>query len=283
MTRRSLLITWLLITALCSLFAYLFCCNSSGASAMDKHAAHQNSQFTVAGDSGFSATCGYGQFKRSSFELIKSIDPDCMQQLADYLQSNPNQLATIEGFYAESEENNSIYQNLGLARAAHIKSILVNQYGVNENQIATTSSLVGEEALVNDELLNGYSLQLEKLKVEEQAEPEDSYSGEEIVLHFNSGSQEPNMDEQIRKQFASLLAYLEQHPNNNLMVTGHTDTKGSSELNQELGQQRANQVKQYLIKNGITAERIETKSMGESMPVSTIDAENRRVTVTINQ
>jgi len=68
----------------------------------------------------------------------------------------------------------------------------------------------------------------------------------------------------------------------NVVVEGHTDSKGSEEYNVSLAQRRAAAVKQYLVKRGIPAARITTEGIGESQPVASNDtddgrAQNRRV------
>ena len=51
-------------------------------------------------------------------------------------------------------------------------------------------------------------------------------------------------------------------------LTGHTDRLGTEEYNQQLAQNRANTVRDYLIAKGIDATVISTASAGESQPVT---------------
>ncbi|MGO8756212.1 MAG: OmpA family protein [Gallionellaceae bacterium] len=51
-----------------------------------------------------------------------------------------------------------------------------------------------------------------------------------------------------------------------LMVTGHADRIGTEEYNQKLSERRANAVKDYLVKQGVDAERIKVEGKGESEP-----------------
>lgn len=65
-------------------------------------------------------------------------------------------------------------------------------------------------------------------------------------------------------------------------VEGHTDSLGSDEYNQDLGQRRADTVRRYLINSGIAPQRIKARSFGESRPIATNDTDegrqlNRRV------
>lgn len=70
------------------------------------------------------------------------------------------------------------------------------------------------------------------------------------------------------------------------VVEGHTDSRGSSALNQELSLARANSVRDYLVERGITADRIKAEGHGSDRPVadnSTAEgrANNRRVEIVV--
>ncbi len=58
--------------------------------------------------------------------------------------------------------------------------------------------------------------------------------------------------------------FLTNNPDYIITVTGHTDKKGDEKYNTKLGMKRAEDVKAYLVKNGIDASRIKTESKGES-------------------
>lgn len=70
----------------------------------------------------------------------------------------------------------------------------------------------------------------------------------------------------------------------NFLLTGHCDERGSDEYNMELGQRRADAVKDYLVENyGIDPNRIETLSKGKSEINSPRFNINRRVDVLIHE
>lgn len=54
-----------------------------------------------------------------------------------------------------------------------------------------------------------------------------------------------------------------QHKDADILLVGHTDTRGSADYNQQLGLERANAVKEVLVTYGVAADRIEVKSAGE--------------------
>jgi OOP family OmpA-OmpF porin len=56
-----------------------------------------------------------------------------------------------------------------------------------------------------------------------------------------------------------------------VLVTGHTDRLGSDKYNQNLSERRANQVKAYLVSQGVDASRLQAVGKGESEPVVACD------------
>ena len=66
-----------------------------------------------------------------------------------------------------------------------------------------------------------------------------------------------------------------------VVVEGHCDERGSNEYNLSLGDSRASIVRSYLVQNGVTADRIQTRSYGEERPAAEgsgegVWAKNRR-------
>jgi outer membrane protein OmpA-like peptidoglycan-associated protein len=67
-----------------------------------------------------------------------------------------------------------------------------------------------------------------------------------------------------------------------VIIEGHTDDRGPADFNRTLSQQRADAVRDYLVKKGVATERFETKGFGPDRPVqpnttSEGRAANRRV------
>ena len=63
--------------------------------------------------------------------------------------------------------------------------------------------------------------------------------------------------------------YLNENPSIKIELGGHTDSRGNQEKNNLLSEQRAGAVYTYLIKKGISAERITFKGYGSSLPLFT--------------
>ena len=61
-----------------------------------------------------------------------------------------------------------------------------------------------------------------------------------------------------------------------LDINGHTDNQGSEALNQPLSVARANAVKAYLVKNGISGKRLHVKGFADKQPAASNDTEETR-------
>ncbi|PID37700.1 MAG: peptidoglycan-associated lipoprotein [Pseudomonadales bacterium] len=73
----------------------------------------------------------------------------------------------------------------------------------------------------------------------------------------------------ILNQHAALLG---KNQGSSVVVTGHTDPRGSREYNMALGERRANAVKSYLSSNGVDVNNIEVISRGEEESTGTNEA-----------
>jgi OmpA-OmpF porin, OOP family len=61
---------------------------------------------------------------------------------------------------------------------------------------------------------------------------------------------------------------LKDFPKMRVSIEGHTDSRGSDQFNQRLSENRANSVREHLIKLGIRAERLQSIGFGESKPIA---------------
>ena len=70
--------------------------------------------------------------------------------------------------------------------------------------------------------------------------------------------------------------FLTEHPNIEVEIGGHTDSRGNSNYNLELSENRANSIREVLINQfNINAERISVKGYGESEPIVKDEELNR--------
>lgn len=93
---------------------------------------------------------------------------------------------------------------------------------------------------------------------------------------------------QFMPYIVSAAAVLNNYPDLIVEIQGHTDHIGTEEYNLQLGQRRADAVKQVLVRNGVRSDRLRTVSFGKSQPIAsnstaTGRAKNRRVELHVAQ
>lgn len=99
---------------------------------------------------------------------------------------------------------------------------------------------------------------------------------EEVMMKLNEYSRTILFDsgkstfkKQTYPTLQSITAILKEYPYSRFLVEGHTDSDGSNEMNQTLSENRAAAVKNYLIENGIAADRLKSTGFGETKPIAT--------------
>lgn len=119
----------------------------------------------------------------------------------------------------------------------------------------------------------------EEIRVSDRAEADGAIAFRNVL--FSSGSAEllPVSSDELDR----LAELLTKAPDLSVEIVGHTDNVGTKTANQQLSQQRAAAVKDYLVANGIAEARISTQGVGEARPIATNATEegrarNRRTT-----
>ena len=115
-------------------------------------------------------------------------------------------------------------------------------------------------------------------KQPESAKKEDAYTkartiAESTIINFKFNSDQPINPEDNR--IKALSKILKANPRMSLHIIGHTDRNGSRKVNQKIGLQRAEFVRQKILKNGVRRSQLRTEA-------KTYDVKNRSITSTNN-
>jgi peptidoglycan-associated lipoprotein len=86
-----------------------------------------------------------------------------------------------------------------------------------------------------------------------------------VMVYFDLAKAEIQPDG--RAALDRKVTILKANPNVRLRITGACDERGSDQYNQALGTRRAAAVRQYLVKQGIDAARLDAMSSGEKAPI----------------
>jgi outer membrane protein OmpA-like peptidoglycan-associated protein len=112
-------------------------------------------------------------------------------------------------------------------------------------------------------------LDLEKARQEFQAQQSGrslsmNLSGD-VLFDYDKAALKPEAEEALKK----VGVVLSQFPESKVTVEGYTDAKGSKSVNMQLSRDRAQAVKDWLVKNGgVMTANISTKGFGEQYPVA---------------
>ncbi len=84
----------------------------------------------------------------------------------------------------------------------------------------------------------------------------------------------------------NITAILKEYPNSKFHIDGYTDSTGGAKLNKTLSEKRASSVTDFLIANGIAADRLNSRGYGEESPIDNNNTRagrrnNRRVEVVL--
>lgn len=83
-----------------------------------------------------------------------------------------------------------------------------------------------------------------------------------------------------------LATSMENNPDTDILIVGHTDNVGADAYNMDLSQRRAQSVKSLIIADGVSGSRLKTEGRGETEPIGDNTtaagrAQNRRVEIVI--
>jgi outer membrane protein OmpA-like peptidoglycan-associated protein len=144
-----------------------------------------------------------------------------------------------------------------------------------------------EEEKLRAEEQAGEARQALETALRQVAEVQDTARGLIVAVPnvlFESGS--ASLTAAGREKLAKIAGVLLVSNDCGLIVEGHTDDVGDDSYNQELSEERAREVREYLLSQRILPERVISRGFGESRPIASNDTkegrqQNRRVEIVI--
>jgi outer membrane protein OmpA-like peptidoglycan-associated protein len=105
----------------------------------------------------------------------------------------------------------------------------------------------------------------------------------DVLFDTGKYSLKPGAREKLAKVAGILLAY----PGLNIEVGGYTDNVGGDEMNQQLSENRAGSVRDYLMQQGVATDSVSARGFGNTLPVASNDdaagrQQNRRVELLVS-
>jgi outer membrane protein OmpA-like peptidoglycan-associated protein len=207
------------------------------------------------------------QSSRNTRELvIPLIKTDCLLQVTEVINSSTREpLADIPvELYDETERTRKVFYSNGQGQ---LELCLKPRYKYTLTSLASAFEpkslsipVIGQDA----QSLSGLELKLE-LDVRSDIISEPLKEGVTIVLddiYYDFDKSAIRAGD--AKELDALASILNQYPSMEIDLIAHTDARGDKAYNQALSEQRAASAKQYLVKKGIAANRIQGIGKGES-------------------
>ncbi|GAA4103354.1 OmpA family protein [Mucilaginibacter panaciglaebae] len=114
--------------------------------------------------------------------------------------------------------------------------------------------------------------------------------GEGILVKFDSGIlfdvDKTDLKAAAKSNLHNLAASLQNNPQTNIMIIGHTDNTGSNDHNMDLSIRRAESVRSFIVADNVSRSRLTTVGKGPAEPIADNStaagrAQNRRVEIVI--
>ena len=230
---------------------------------------------------------GYDQFAfdKEGYEAqMNESNEAFLDTLSQLMMADSNSRLTITGFYSEEEIDvmASFYDNMGLARAAHVRDMLTKR-GIDENRIDLDHG-IATDSLISEPITFQMYAMTTPSEYAKTAYTFTNMTFSDANFEVNSYVFKPG--ESFVAYADSLKTYLGLSADKKLHIIGHTDSDASNKYNKRLGLNRAKSAKKYFEDLGIEND-IEVLSKGETEPVvpntsATNKQKNRRVNFVID-
>lgn len=222
-------------------------------------------------------------FKHSSnrFLMTPSVEmKNALSKLVVYLQNKGNRRLILTGFNHPDEKNTTALDNIGMTRANMVRNLLVSLgakgaqieiRGVEDERLA-----IVESPLYGKFLPNAMRFEFEQMSashtknLKRKAQKIEKKLKEKQVFRFKTFGKDENkivVDGTVRKYIEDLILYLSVNQNATVYCVGHSNDLKSDEKNYAMGAERAQYTRDFLMRHGISGERIIMKSAGATHPL----------------
>lgn len=201
-------------------------------------------------------------FKKNSENVVINLPvQEYFEKLTDFISKNNKSIEIICHY---SAEENFSSPNLGVKRGKSLEKLIIES-GVRINEIQAKGVLkeidfdVEKKAYAKLYLVVKESQQTLTTTLDElNTNVYPTFTFTRILVN-----------DELREYASKLKEYLEQNPNRNVLIIGHTDNVGSHADTNELGLKYARQVRAYLINNQrIESGRLVAMSLGKENPIA---------------
>ncbi len=142
---------------------------------------------------------------------------------------------------------------------------MIGLHGVNEEldrQLAMVESRLEE----TEADMAAQTARLEKALRQSERARKALASAPELPIQFRTDSS--TVEQHYQDQLTDVARLLAGRPDVNVQLSGFADRRGSAAYNQALSEARVEEVKQHLMRQGVSERQIAARAFGESRPVN---------------
>ena len=202
-----------------------------------------------------------------------------------YPEAQPKPVSYIKGRVTDKDSLTPIAANIELIDLEHPGSAIKTESSNHQGEFLMCLPLDKEYAFNVSK--DGYLFYSENFKLKDITDIVSPHIveikltqiqlGGSVILRnifFNTASAELLPESKVELQ--QLIDFMRQNRTLEIEIGGHTDTVGTAEFNQNLSEQRAKEVYNYLIENGIEKSRMTYKGYGYTKPISSNNTDEGR-------
>jgi OOP family OmpA-OmpF porin len=217
---------------------------------------------------------------RADRAFVNDAEEEEVAHLA-YLASRRAEIARALGLREAAREQT---EQLGEERTEVLLDARTEEAEARRRQ-AETARLDAEAAQMETEAERMRADELAKELEELQAKPTERglvLTLGDVLFDVDRAELKPGAELHLSR----LVDFLQQHPERNVLIEGHTDSTGGVEYNLGLSRRRAEAVRSFLVGRGVSPTRIATEGYGLARPIASNDTvagrqQNRRVDIVV--
>ncbi len=151
-----------------------------------------------------------------------------------------------------------------------------------ETNSTTTDTAVETNSTITDAAIETNSTTADissESNIDDTAESHEGLTQTEMNNTLNTGESlainsvmfvydQVKLIEESKPELDKIVSYMNEYKDVKLVINGHTDSRGEASYNDWLSSARANRIRNYLTKAGISYSRMETHGYGESKPIA---------------
>jgi outer membrane protein OmpA-like peptidoglycan-associated protein len=235
---------------------------------------------------------------REEVQTAEDARTIAIKKMDEQRQASERQAATDAQAQAQAQTDDATRQkeqaqadaakaqsDMAASQAASAAAVTAAQFDADQSRLAAQQAQQNAQQAENDKaaMRSRLSDQLNAVLKTRDSARGLIVSMSDVLFDTGKYSLKPGAREKLAKVAGILLAY----PGLNIEVGGYTDNVGSDEMNQQLSENRAGSVRDYLIKQGVATNSLSAKGFGNTLPVASNDnsagrQENRRVELVVS-